>query len=148
MDSSLLHVVAVVAALVAAGRFSTFARLARVFPAGSRPAGQRFRFETAQLGPLTWTYSLDLTVAPAGLFLAPIPPFRFFLPTSFLPWDRVAIMQDNPYFVDRVSVSVPSQGFKATFWGRSGAAIVNAHVAATGSRPNNSSKPTPLRGAA
>jgi hypothetical protein len=101
-------------------------RIAKAFPAAHRPLGKRYYFAWGTINHVTWRFSLDLVVAQDGLYLATILPFRPLNPPAFLPWGRVQVAQDNPYFVDRAELLIPELGTRVSFQGSEARAVLQA----------------------
>jgi hypothetical protein len=63
--------------------------LAERYRTGGAPDGERISWTSARIGSVSFRSCLNLTLAPAGLFLVPLLPFRMFMPPLLIPWADV-----------------------------------------------------------
>lgn len=65
--------------------------LARYYPAVASAEGERFRFQSAQLGWVSYNNCVNVTVSPAGLRLSVLAPFRFGHRPISVPWQGIRV---------------------------------------------------------
>ena len=70
-------------------RLSGWSSLARRYRAAAPPEGERLTWASGQIGSVSFRSCLNLTLAPSGLFLVPMLPFRLFMPPLLVPWTDV-----------------------------------------------------------
>ncbi|NUO64712.1 MAG: hypothetical protein HOQ11_01320 [Gemmatimonadaceae bacterium] len=66
-----------------------WARLARRFPGGPRPAGPRVRGQVVGMGPVGENGVTNLIPTAEGLYLYSNPLFRFHRPPVMVPWAEI-----------------------------------------------------------
>lgn len=67
-------------------RLSGWHALAKRYPAAAEPEGERIVWTSAQLGGVSFRSCLNVTLAPAGLYMVPARLFRLFMPPLLVPW--------------------------------------------------------------
>ena len=70
-------------------RLSGWSSLAERYRTGGAPDGERLAWTSGQIGGVSFRSCLNLTLAPGGLFLVPLLPFRLFMPPLLIPWADV-----------------------------------------------------------
>jgi hypothetical protein len=68
---------------------SGWVQLARRFPGGPRPTGERLRGQVTRVGIVNENGVTGLVVTSRGLYLYSNPLFRFLRPPVMVPWSQV-----------------------------------------------------------
>ena len=68
--------------------------LAQRFPASSKPAGPRIRWQVVRLGPIPETGVTNMIPSPQGLYLDAGMPYRCFRPPILVPWSVVSAARE------------------------------------------------------
>jgi hypothetical protein len=73
--------------------------LARCYPdEASSSEGQRFRFQSAQVGWVNYNNCVNVIVSPTGLRLSVFAPFRFGHRPIFIPWRDIRVGLRKSWF--------------------------------------------------
>lgn len=70
-------------------RLSGWRALAERYRTGAAPEGKRLAWTSGRIGSVSFRSCLNLTLAPAGLFIVPLLPFRLFMPPLLIPWSEI-----------------------------------------------------------
>lgn len=76
---------------------SGWSRLAREFPGGARPAGERLRRQVIGTGIISENGVTTLIPTSDGLYLYSHPFFRFRRPPVLVPWDRIRFIGESGF---------------------------------------------------
>ena len=122
-----------VAGLLAA--LSGWSSLATQFRASQPVEGERFRFASASIGarwlPVSYGNCLFVTVAPAGLRLSILFPFRFMSPPLYIPWSNVESVEEGRFlFMPFVAIRLVGHWSRIKLYGRLGQQVLRAHARA------------------
>jgi hypothetical protein len=79
-------------------RLSGWSALAERYRTGAAPAGERLPWMSARIGSVSFRSCLNATLAPAGLHLVPLLPFRLFMPPLLIPWTEIRFEGFSRYF--------------------------------------------------
>ena len=71
--------------------------LARKFPGGPRPNGQRLRRQVIKIGSVNENGVTGIVVSESGLYLDAMLLFRFRRPPVLVPWDSVTYSTDRRF---------------------------------------------------
>jgi hypothetical protein len=72
-------------------QLSGWRRLGREYAAQTQPQGQAFRWQTGKVGMVPYRNSLDVTVAPDGIFISVWLLLRFAHKTLYIPWKEIGV---------------------------------------------------------
>jgi hypothetical protein len=111
---------------------SGWSSLATQFRATQAIQGERFRFASASLGgrwlPVSYGNCLFVTVAPTGLSLSILFPFRLLSPPLFFPWSKVESVTEGRFLFMRFTlVRVVGHWSQIKVYGRLGKQILEAY---------------------
>ena len=70
-------------------RVSGWSKLAERYRAASAPQGERFLWNSAQVGAVSFRSCLNMTVSDAGFYMIPVLVFGLFMPGLLIPWSDV-----------------------------------------------------------
>jgi hypothetical protein len=70
-------------------RLSGWSALVKLYPAAAEPEGERVVWTSAQLGGVSFRSCLNVTLAPAGLYMVPARLFRLFMPPVLISWSDI-----------------------------------------------------------
>ena len=76
---------------------SGWPRLARTFPGGARPDGQRLRRQVVKIGSVNENGVTGIVVSAAGLYLDTMFLFRFRRPPVLIPWNLVRPLTERRF---------------------------------------------------
>ena len=119
------------AIVFASAHISGWAALARSYPGTEPVSGQSWHFTSATFGRLSsYRNVLTVMIAPTGLYMRPILPFRIGHEPLLIPWNAVVETQRTNLFLTeglRLEIRNPRRGNtqRVTFYGR---ALVGALV--------------------
>lgn len=117
------------AIVFATARISGWASLARSYPGTEPASGQSWHFTSATFGRLSsYRNVLTVMVAPTGLYMRPILPFRIGHEPLLIPWNAFASAErTNLFFTQALRLEIRDPRIagtrRVTFYGR---AIVQA----------------------
>jgi hypothetical protein len=107
---------------------SGWAHVARDYPVGASPGGQRFNFVSGSMGlrffPVSYGSCLFVDVGSAGFRLSIFLPFRFLTPPMFIPWSDVTSVTSKKFlFFSYVVITLRDQWPTIAIRGRAGRCI-------------------------